>query len=1097
MKNICLKIDLYKKPARYYLVFILMFLFNNLLIAKEQSLNLEIKNGTLYEIVEEIEQQTDYLFIYNNDISDDLIINLTLEEKDINEVLTYLKDIHNVDSKIENRQVFLIKTNEKPQLGFRIISGIVIDEQNQPITGANVTEKGTTNGTVTDIDGNFVLKVNDNAIISISYIGYLTQNVKPQDNNVKVILEEDTKSLEEIVVVGFGTQKKVNMTGAVSSVTSQAFQSRPVQNASQALQGMVPGLNVSASLGGVNAKPQLNIRGKTTIGSGSTGNPLILIDGMEGDINTINPQDIESISVLKDAASSSIYGSRAPFGVILVTTKKGRQGKIMVNYNTSLRFSQATRTPNLVDSYRFALVVNQAAVNDNRNTNSYFKQEIIDRILAYQKGELTTALDPKNYTTSMMYNANGNTNWYNEYFNRTAFSQEHSLSVNGGNEKSQIYASVNYLDQDGLLKPAEDNYKRLATNVMASGQVYDWLKFNYNVKFNREDFRRPYEFHDDAMANLINARPNYPVMDDNGFYYEYEYRNPNILGLKEGGTYKNRVDNMYQQFRLIVSPIKNLNINAEINYRLTYQKIHEDSQIFYNHNQDGALYKQTYVKSSSYVSEYNYSSNYLNPNIYTDYSFNINNLHNFKAMLGFQTEHKWYDQSKALRNGIIIPGMDQIDVTDGTSSSGSSIPPQVLGNTNEWAIVGFFGRLNYDYRGRYLAEVNLRYDGTSRFRSDKRWKLFPSYSVGWNIAREVFWEDFINVCNELKLRGSYGVLGNQNTTNLYPTYVTQPLGTANGGWLVGNVKPNTAWAPQIINSAMSWEMIQTINLGFDFALVQNRLTGSFDWFRRKTKDMVGPAPEMPVILGTSVPEENNTELESKGWELNIKWQDQLSNGVNYNIGFNISDSRAKILKYPNPGMILNIPKNGLTYGVLGGEITNFYEGQKLGEIWGYKTIGIAKTQEEMDAHLATLPNGGQNAIGKNFGPGDIMYEDLNHDGKISTEGGVKGNSGDLMIIGNSTPRYLIGFDLGADWKGLDFRLFLQGVLKKDFATTDLNFMGMTAGVFGMLREEHLNYFRAEADDPLGQNLDSYYPRVIVGTSNPKNYRIQSRSLLSH
>ncbi|MEG1634691.1 MAG: TonB-dependent receptor [Rikenellaceae bacterium] len=973
------------------------------------------------------------------------------------------------------------------------VKGKVLDPDGQPLIGATVVVKGTSSGAVTNANGEFEFQAPQNSTLEVNFIGYKVQQVAlGTRTSVIITMETDALMTDEVVVVGFGTQKKVNLTGAVSTVTADAFKSRPVQNAVQALQGMVPGLNITPSNGGVEAKQNINVRGTTTIDAGSKGDPLVLIDGMEGDITTINPQDIESVSVLKDAAASSIYGSRAPFGVILVTTKSGTKGKITVNYNNSFRFAKPTYVPDVVDSYRFAKVVNEAAVNDNRSTDSYFKQGVIDNIVKYRAGEITTGLptNSSNYS-GMMYTANGDTNWWNEYVNKSTFSHEHTLSINGGGEKLQVYASMNYLDQNGLMKVGKEDYKRYATNLRVTGDIFSFLKFSYNVKFNREDYERPFEQAGNIFELINLARPNYPATDNNGHFYELEYRNPALNALDNGGRYRNRVDNMYQQFRVTATPIKNWNINAEINYRLSSTNTHQDSQIYYNYDLNELPVKPQYAKSASAVTEYNKTSNYMNPNIYSDYSISINDAHNFKIMVGFQSEQLWYSQISASRNGIIIPGMDQIDVTNGMSSTGQAIPPSVKGNYNGWATAGVFGRFNYDYKGRYLAEVNLRYDGTSRFRSDRRWDLFPSFSAGWNIAKEKFWENLIGTCSVLKIRGSYGELGNQNTTSLYPTYQSLPVGSANGGWLIGNVKPNTAAASGLINSEMTWETVKSTNIGLDVAFLRNRLTGSFEWFRRRTSNMVGPAPELPGILGTSVPKENNTELQSQGWELAIKWQDRLKNGFGYSASFILSDAKGKIISYPNKGLVLDIPVDG-TYGARGGEAKRYWDGQKLGDIWGYETIGIAQSQAEMDAHLASLPKGGQSALGKSFGAGDIMYKDLDGDGKISSASGTLDAPGDLKIIGNSTPRYNFGLDLAADWKGFDLRVFFQGTMKRDFATWGNHFMGMSAGVQGMFLEEHMDYFRLDPNHEFGQNLDAYLPRPIMGTSNPKNNRIQTR-----
>lgn len=310
--------------------------------------------------------------------------------------------------------------------------------------------------------------------------------------------------------------------------------------------------------------------------------------------------------------------------------------------------------------------------------------------------------------------------------------------------------------------------------------------------------------------------------------------------------------------------------------------------------------------------------------------------------------------------------MDVIDITNGTDGSGATVPPGVSGSRSQWGVIGFFGRLNYDYKGRYLAEVNIRHDGSSRYRSNMRWKTFPSVSLGWNVAREAFWEDFASFINTLKLRGSYGSLGNQNTRLLYPTYVTLPVGTSNSSWIINGNKQNTANAPGLISTALTWEMVKTFNIGLDTDLLNNRLNLSFDWYQRNTENMTGPAPELPLTLGTGVPVTNNTNLRTRGWEVNVRWRDNLTKDFAYDIAFNLSDEQTEVTKYPND-----------TY-----KLDQYYNGQKLGEIWGYETIGIAKTQEEMDRHLASLPNGGQNAIcGSVWEAGDIMYKDLNKDGK--------------------------------------------------------------------------------------------------------------------
>ena len=401
---------------------------------------------------------------------------------------------------------------------------------------------------------------------------------------------------------------------------------------------------------------------------------------------------------------------------------------------------------------------------------------------------------------------------------------------------------------------------------------------------------------------------------------------------------------------------------VDFNYRIENQARNWDYQKTYNHDVEGNPYP---YRNSSHVYEGHNTSNYMNINAYTEYGKQLESGHNFKGMVGFQAELMKYKSISLQREGIIVPSLPSIDITSGTDAYGKEVAPSVTGNLSDWATAGFFGRLNYDYEGRYLAEINLRYDGTSRFRSDKRWKMFPSFSLGWNIAREEFWKPWEDMVGTLKLRASYGELGNQNTKSWYPTYQTMSVNASNGSWLVNGAKPNTAYAPGLVSSLMTWEQIKTWDIGLDFGALGNRLTGSFDYYQRQTLDMVGPAPELPVILGTGVPKMNNTDLKTYGFDLSVAWNDRLKNGLGYGVKFILSDSQTKITRYPNQT----------------GRLDTYREGMKYGEIWGYTTVGIAKTQEEMDAHLASLPNGGQDAIGSRWEAGDLMFADVNGDRK--------------------------------------------------------------------------------------------------------------------
>jgi len=964
------------------------------------------------------------------------------------------------------------------------VQGIVKDADG-PLPGVSVLAKGTTIGTITDANGNYKLEVANNDVLVFTFIGYLATEVKLADQSPKtngiyaldVTLNNDNNNLDEVVVVGFGTQKKVNLTGAVATVDAKAIENRPVRNATQALQGLVTGLNISQNNGSLESNPSINIRGNGTIGNSSS-SPLIMVDGMEGSLNAINPQDIESISVLKDAAAAAVYGSRAAFGVILVTTKRGKAGKLSINYNNSFRSTAPVLMPKMMDSYTFALYFNDAG--QNGGSAPHFNTDQLQRIQDYQSGKITTSViaNPNNplYWADGYGYGNANVDWYKEMFRSKTLSQEHNFSLSGGNEKTQVYISGNYMGQQGLMKFNQDDFTRYGATAKINSKLSEALSVNYSTRFIREDYNRP--------ANLTNGFyqdlgrqgwPTLPLYDPNG----YLFSSPSpALAMRDGGKDRNQTDNLYQQLQLVLEPVKGWKSFAEINYRTRNDFRHWDIQKTYNHDVNGSPYV---YNNNSAVYEYANKENYFNANLYSEYSRTIAQKHFFKIMGGFQTELTKYHNLGAQRNGILVPSLPTIATTSGTDANGVAVAPSVTGVYHRWATAGFFGRLNYDYDGKYLLEANLRYDGSSRYRAEQRWDLFPSVSLGWNVARERFFSDNIAFVNTLKFRGSYGQLGNQKpadgSTDFYPTYVTMPVGTASGSWLINGARPNTASAPGLISSTLTWETVKSYDLGLDWGMFGNRLTGTFDWFRRKTLNMVGPAPTLPAILGTAVPQTNNTDLQTTGFEFEVAWNDRLKNGLGYNLRLLLSDYQTTITRYPNETR----------------DLSRYREGQKMGDIWGYTTTGIAKSQEEMDSHLATLANGGQSAFGSQWAAGDIMYADLNGDGQINGGANTQDNPGDLRKIGNSTPRYTVGMDLNLDWKGFDLRAFVQGVLKRDYWQGSYFFWGATDNIWWSTGfKDHADYFRADANHPLGQNLDSYYPRPVFGSG--KNQQVQTRYL---
>ena len=961
------------------------------------------------------------------------------------------------------------------------VKGVVNDAMG-PVIGASIVEKGNTgNGTITDIDGNFSLNVSSNSTLIVSFVGYKAQEIPVAGKTFFTIdLKEDNEMLEEVVVVGFATQKKVNLTGSVGTATAKDIEARPVANAVQALQGVIPGLNISNSGNGgeLNATKSIDVRGTGTVGKDASGNafssgsPLILIDGMEGDLNSINPQDIESISVLKDAAASSIYGSRAPFGVVLVTTKSGKSGRAQINYNMNMRYSTPIKMPDMANSYEFVNLFDDAEYNGSGK--HLYTDEYRQFVYDFMTGKSDDYIwgNGSGGKWNYDYSAN-NVNWLKEYYRNTAPSQEHNVSVSGGSDKMTYYLSANYMTQEGFMRYGTEDYDRYTITAKISAQLTKALKVDYSNRWVRTDYERPTYMNDDFYNHILRrARPVRAVYDPNG----YLMSDINYIGvMRDGGRHNEQKDAMAQQLKITVTPLKNWNIIGEMNIKTDNNWNHWEQFVVYSHYKDNPENTYTALTSANkdQVSEYSLKTTDLNPTVYSNYNFSLKEKHNFTVLGGFQAEIMKYRDMEGARTGLVTTDLPVLNLTTDADSY------TLKGLYKNWKNAGFFGRINYDYNGKYLVEGNLRYDGSSRFRRGNRWILTPSFSLGWNVARENFWEKLADVVEVFKLRVSYGELANQNTTSWYPTYQTLGVTTNGGKWLQNGALTSVASVPGLISTSLSWEKIKNTNIGFDFGALNNRLTGSFDYFWRKTKNMVGPGVELPAILGATVPSTNNTDLTTFGWELSIGWRDKVGE-LGYGVKLNISDNQTRIDKYPNPT----------------NSLSKYMAGELTGDIYGYTTIGIAKTQEEMDAHIASLPKGGQTAIGSKWEAGDIMYADINGDGKIDNGSNTLDDMGDLKKIGNNTPRFRTGITLDAQWKGFDFSMFWQGVLKRDFdpGENSMVFWGTTGSGqwWSTSFKDHMDYFRAEdTASPLGANVNAYYPRPLF---NNKNHKTQTAYL---
>ncbi|MEG2099666.1 MAG: TonB-dependent receptor, partial [Mucinivorans sp.] len=962
----------------------------------------------------------------------------------------------------------------------KAITFVVKDAKGQPVVGAMAKVKGTTNAKLVNADGSVTIQAKAGDVIQISFLGFKTLEVPvTSQTNYTATLLEDAIALDEVVVVGFGSQKKVTLTGSVSVVKADDLKNRPVVNVTQALQGMVPGLNISPGGrgGSLDAGMNINIRGGGTIGAGSNSSPLVIIDGMEGDLNSLNPKDIETMSILKDASSSAIYGSRAPFGVILITTKSGKTGRVNVTYSDNFRWSTPMGIPTMMDSETFAEYINLS--NINKGGTAFIGEEQLQKIRDHKNGLLNTETGPQGNGKNWEWQGGswGNNDWYKIMYKDFQFSHEHNLAIDGGSERVQFYVSANYMDQGGLLRYGNDDLKRMGFNAKINVNIAKWATFTSSTKFVRENY--------DAAAYADNQQLYHEVARQwpTQALYTPEYTSPSgqvipkqiapgnyIRYLEDGGRYGKITDRLYQQFKVVLTPVKGWTINAEANMRITNQDSQRATLEAFYFNPDGSLGPAEGARSGSSLSHGQWREDYLNPNIYTDYTKQFDNGHFFKIMVGFQSEVALPRNFSGSGKNLISNNVPYLNLAPDSQSTSATY--------DQWATVGAFARVNYNYKERYLLEAAIRLDGSSRFSREKRWNWFPSVSAAWNIANESFMESARDVVSTLKIRGSYGQLGNQNTNDLYPFYPRMPIGTSKGNhWIMNGAIPTTySNAPGLVSSGLTWETVESYDIALDFALFNNRLTGSVGYYNRVTRNMIGPAPALPAVLGVGVPRANNADMRNSGWELEMGWRDRTKSGFSYGVHFNVSDNTGRVLRYPNEHPAWN----------------EWYGGKEMGLQYGFTSIGIAQTKAEMDAHLAKVD---QSQLGSNWGAGDMMYADLDGNGKIDSGTGLLGDTGDWQAIGNSSPHYAYGINVDLAYKGFDLSFFLQGVGKAQYVIPpNTNIMFGTSGVAPWQLSgftSHLDFWRP-ADDKgfFGPNPNAYFPRVL--SDDKKNIREQTR-----
>ena len=728
--------------------------------------NIVANKLSVKEIIKQIEDQTDYLFVYSNE-KVDLSHQVSLNASDISviNVLNRIFENSDIGYAMEGNNILLMKKEAIRQQKGKVLKGAVKDQNGEPVIGANVVVKGTTNGTVTDVDGNFTLEVSNTDVLLVSFIGYMTREIPVKDRNIlNINLIEDTKSLDEVVVVGYGTQKKVNLTGAVNVISNEDFENRQASTVSQLLQGAAPGFNFDiGSQDGFEpgATMNISIRG---MGSLNGGSPYVVIDGFPGDLNNLNPEDIESVSVLKDAAASAIYGARAPYGVILVTTKKGKKNeKVSVSYTGNLIVKTAQKLPESLDSYTWTRILNEAG--DNMGGHP-FSNETIDRVIAYQKGDFEYIKNsipdwPEGATIfgampegNVWNNANlnyANTDWWDIYFGNSV-NQKHDISLHGGTDKVSYYFSAGYMDDSSVLNYGTDYFKRMNTLGKISVAITDWWDFGYETRFAKKIREKPNMTNEGDYSFLYrHISRNYPItpLYDGFGNYMFESHIPSM----QAGTDKQDDIDFWNNFRMELRPLKGWKINADFAYNVYNQEISEVEKYIYTYDINNQPYENG-ISIPNNLTRKKYIKKYWTTNIYTSYDFDINEEHNFTILAGMQFERGDESWVQGYKTDLISEKVPSFP-----TATGDALLAEALAHN---ATESYFARLNYNYKEKYLFEANVRYDGSYVFRNGKRWGTFPSFSVGWNLYNESFWENIEPYVNTLKVRASWGQLGNQN-----------------------------------------------------------------------------------------------------------------------------------------------------------------------------------------------------------------------------------------------------------------------------------------------------------------------------------------------
>lgn len=962
----------------------------------------------------------------------------------------------------------------------RSISGKVFDTNEEPLIGVTVTIENTTIGAITDIDGAFTLQVPEGKVVlNVSYVGFVPQKVTVASgqSNVTVRLSEDAVLLNEVVVVGYGKQKKVNLTGAVASVGGEELENRVTKSLSSMLQGTVAGLNVTTSSGVPGSSASINVRGITSIHESE---PLVLIDGAVGDIDRVNPNDVESISVIKDASAAAIYGARAAFGVILVTTKSGaaKDGKATVRYSGRFGWqAPTTSTDYETTGYWSVYTINQFwQANSGTLYVDYTDQdmqELWNRVndKTEHPDRPWVVEDVRNGRNQWVYY--GNYDWWHSLYRDNRPMQQHNVSISGGKDDVKYFVSGSYDKQTGILRENPDIYRKYNLRSKIDFRINEWLTMSNNTSF----YSSQYSYLGDGdVENTLaysarHALACFPQKNPDGSwlystpYLNYKVANGRHILLGEN-SHRNveRSTDFTNTTRLVYAPIRELSFTGDFTYRQYQSRNTSRSNVmYYREYPDGELLSYATGAGANRLDEAVNTNQYYSTNIFGTYDDTFNQAHHLSVVGGMNYE-AWKNKNiSAYGENLVSTDLDDLDLV-GQNAEGATITG-VGGGQNEYALLGIFGRINYDYKSRYLFEVSGRYDGTSRFASGSRWGFFPSASAGWRISEESFFQPVRQWIDNLKVRGSFGSLGNQNISSYYSFARLISISSLGYTFGEGSVLPKYSSLSAPIASGMTWETAQQWDFGFDLTMLGNRLNLTVDGYIRDTKDMLTDGVDLPGVYGADLPDMNAADLRTKGYEITLNWRDRLTLGnkpFEYSVGLNLSDYKSVITKYDNENKTF---------------AKDYYEGMEIGEIWGYVTDGLFQTDEEAKAYAEKVDlsyvlkgqTGGWQA-------GDVKFVDLDGDGKVGIGSNNVDNPGDRKILGNSLPSFSYGISASAQWNGFDVSAFFQGTGNHYWYPA-----GQSMPFWGPYSYPYLSFLQKDflADVWTAENTDAYFPRAMA------------------